>query len=80
MMTPQEVFDYKNKWKPNATIVDVHSDLAVKCKDWCRKNLARQQWSMDTYTSVYSHSFHFEDKLSADAFAEEFKEWVNKGK
>lgn len=79
-MTPQEIVDYKNKWKPTATQVDVHSDLAVKCKDWCRKNLERHQWSMDIYTGVYSHSFYFEDAEIAQKFATEFEDWVDKGK
>lgn len=79
-MTPQEQFEYKNKWKPNAFVVDVHSDLHIQCKDWCRKNLNRWEWSMDTYTYVYSHTFYFELEESANAFEEKFKDWVNVGK
>lgn len=79
-MTPQQIFEYKSKWIPNATSVDVHSDLAVKCKDWCRKNLERHQWSMNSYTAVYSHTFHFENPLSAKNFTEEFQDWIDKGK
>jgi len=79
-MTPQEIFEYKNRWKPNAYQVDVHSDLDVQCKDWCRKNLERWQWSMDTYTDVYSHSFFFEHDLHGKQFAQQFVDWVDKGK
>lgn len=79
-MTPQEIFEYKNAWKPNGFQVDVHSDLDVQCKDWCRKHLERWQWSMDTYTDVYSHSFYFESDLHAKQFISKFREWIDKGK
>ena len=79
-MTPQEIFEYKRAWRESAYQVDVHSDLDVQCKDWCRKNLERHQWSMDTYTDVYSHSFYFEHDLHGKQFAHEFREWVDKGK
>jgi hypothetical protein len=71
-MTPQEIFEYKNRWKPSGHVVDVHSDLDVQCKDWCRKNLNRWEWSMDTYTNVYSHSFYFEHLNHAELFTEKF--------
>ena len=78
-MTPQEIAEYKMRWKPGYQ-VDVHSDLDVQCKHWCRSNLNRWEWSMDTYTDVYSHSFHFENLNTAHAFSAKFKEWVDKGK
>lgn len=77
--TPQEIFDYKLSWKPGYS-VDVHSDLDVQCKDWCRKNLERWQWSMDSYTYVYAHTFRFEHEEDAQEFKDVFKDWVNKGK
>ena len=79
-MTPQEIFEYKNAWKPNSFRVDVHSDLDVQCKAWCRKTLNRWEWSMDTYTYVYSHTFYFEKETNANNFKTEFAEWVNVGK
>lgn len=78
-MTPQEIFEYKNQWKPGVS-VDVHSDLDVQCKDWCRKNLNRWEWSMDPYTYVYSHTFHFEKSEFADSFRAKFAQWIDKGK
>ena len=78
-MTPQEIFEYKNAWKPGYQ-VDVHSDLDVQCKRWCRGNLNRWEWSMDTYTDVYSHSFYFENMNDAHAFRAKFEQWVDKGK
>jgi hypothetical protein len=79
-MTPLEIFEYKNAWKPNGFQVDVHSDLHIECKDWCRKNLERWEWSMDTYTYVYSHSFYFEKEQAAREFERKFERWVNIGK
>ena len=79
-MTPQEIFEYKNAWKPKGFQVDVHSDLDVQCKDWCRKNLNRWELSMDTYTNVYSHTFYFEHDEYAYQFRMKFKDWVDKGK
>ena len=79
-MTPQEIFEYKNRWKANAYIVHVHSDLDIQCKSWCRKHLQRHEWSMDTYTDVYSHTFYFEHDIHGKEFAQEFFEWVNKGR
>lgn len=78
-MTPQEIFEYKLAWRPGYT-VDVHSDLHIQCKDWCRKNLNRWEWSMDTYTDVYSHSYYFEHEESANQFKSKFADWVDKGK
>ena len=70
-MTPQEIFEYKNSWKPGFA-VDVHSDLDVQCKDWCRKNLNRWEWSMSLHTDVYRHTFYFESPLHAKQFSEKF--------
>ena len=78
-MTPVEISEYKMRWKPGHS-VDVHSDLDVQCKDWCRKNLNRWEWSMDTYTYVYAHTFHFEQEEHAKAFKTKFADWVDKGK
>ena len=78
-MTPQEIFEYKNAWKPGYQ-VDVHSDLDVQCKHWCRANLNRWEWSMDSYTYVYAHTFRFELEEYAYQFRMKFKDWVDKGK
>ena len=77
-MTPQEIFEYKNNWKSNGYAVQVHSDLDVQCKGWCRGNLNRWEWSMDAYTDVYAHTFIFEDIQQAKNFAEKFQRWIQK--
>jgi hypothetical protein len=79
-MTPQEIFEYKRSWLEHSYQVDVHSDLDVQCKHWCRHNLNRWEWSMETYTDVYSHSFYFENDLHAKEFARKFEDWVDRGK
>lgn len=71
--TPQAVYDYKREWmsKPHLS-VRLHSDLDVKGKDWCRRNLDRWQWSFQKYTDVYEHTFHFEFEDDAEEFKENF--------
>ena len=73
-MTPQEISDYKRKWKMDTPFtVIVHSDLYIAHKDWCRRNASRHQWSMDTWTASYEHTFFFEHRAHAIAFEYEFK-------
>lgn len=75
-MTPQEVFEYKQRWKPGHT-VRLHSDLVDQGKTWCRRQLSRETWSMTEWTDVYEHTFHFEDAAAAQNFAMEFNDWTN---
>lgn len=79
-MTPQEIFEYKNRWKPEGYAVQIHSDLDVQCKGWCRGNLNRWEWSMDTYTDVYAHTFVFESENHSKTFAKRFEKWIVDGK
>ena len=78
-MTPQEVFEYKQRWMSggNNYPVKLHSDLADKGKTWCRRTLDRHQWSMTTWSNVYEHTFFFEDESVSQKFATEFSKWVN---
>lgn len=71
--TPQDVSEYKQRWKPNGFCVTVHSDLDWKAKDWCRKNIKRHQWSMDAFTDVYEHTFYFEIEEHSKLFAEKWQ-------
>jgi hypothetical protein len=70
-LTPQEQFEYKNKWKPGFT-VRLHSDLDTQGKTWCKQNLEPHQWDYTRYTTAYGHTFHFEQKKHATKFA---KQW-----
>lgn len=74
---PLDVHDYKRKWLPGHT-VRLHSDLDVRGKDWCRKNMKRHEWSFTAYTDVYEHTFHFETLENSVKFMENFeKKFVN---
>lgn len=78
-MTPQEVFEYKSRWKSAGGYpVKIHSDLDWRGKDWCRRNLERHQWSFSSYTAVYQHTFWFENFLHAQQFEQEFIDWIEK--
>jgi hypothetical protein len=75
-MTPAEIFEYKNNWKPGYT-VRLHSDLVDQGKTWCRRRLERHTWSMTEYTNVYEHTFHFEDEIHANEFAKQWPEFID---
>lgn len=66
-MTPQEIHEYKLKWKPGYS-VKLHSDRVDQGKTWCRRKLQRHQWSMSEWTNVYEHTFHFENKETSQKF------------
>lgn len=78
-MTPQEIFDYKNRWKPGYS-VRVHSDIVDFGKAWCRRQLEKHQWSVTIWTDVYEHTFHFEDIAAAQNFEMEMKPYSNMDK
>lgn len=68
-MTPQEQFDYKRRWLPDAWVVTVNQDWDWIGKDWCRKNLERHQWSFKKYANPDdSHNFLFESEDNARQF------------
>jgi len=77
-LTPQEISEYKMRWmRDGGYAVRLHSDLDWKGKDWCRKKLERHQWSMNSWTNVYEHTFYFELEDSAKEFAEQWPEYTN---
>lgn len=77
-MTPQEIADYKQRWmRDGGHAVRLHSDIDVRGKDWCRKQLERHQWSFLPHTAVYEHTFFFEDIYAAQNFEMEFKPFTN---
>jgi hypothetical protein len=74
-MTPLEISEYKIRWMSNgAHSVRLHSDLDTQGKTWCRRNLERHQWKMNTWTNVYEHTFFFELEEHAVAFASQWDE------
>jgi hypothetical protein len=70
----QDVHHYKRDWmrrKKTSPFVHIKSDLDVKAKDWCRRNISRQSWSMTTWTGVLQHTIHFENTGDANRFKDE---------
>lgn len=78
-MTPQELNEYKMQWMRVANHpVRIHSDLDVEGKDWCRRNLGRHEWSFQSWTDVYEHTFYFENAGVSQQFEHDFKQWVQR--
>ena len=79
-MTAQETHEYKVRWMSsgNNNPVQIHSDLADEAKSWCRRNLERCQWRVNTWTDVYAHTFYFENMNHSQQFEQEFKDWIKK--
>lgn len=76
-MTPIEIFEYKNKWKPGYT-VRLHSDLRREGKDYCKVQMFKHQWDIAEFTNVYEDTYLFEYKQDADSFAAKWdKKFVN---
>jgi hypothetical protein len=75
-MTPVEIFEYKQRWKPGYT-VRLHSDLRSHGKDFCKIQMHPQQWDVKTFTNVYEDTFYFEYKQDAESFAAQWPEYIN---
>lgn len=48
-MTPQEISEYKAKWKNNAWSWYIDPDADIFAKDWCRRNLEKKDWSFESH-------------------------------
>ena len=78
-MTPQEIFDYKLKWKMNEPYkVIVHSDKEHEGKDWCKEQVEPHKWDFVKWYNMYENIYLFEDKASADRFEQAMGRWVTK--
>lgn len=68
-MTPQETFEYKNRWRADAFVVNVDRYYDVAGKKWCRSHIERHQWIFDKFACPDdSHNFLFENQEHAIAF------------
>tara|TARA_R110000796_G_scaffold17427_2_gene53660 strand:+ start:612 stop:848 length:237 start_codon:yes stop_codon:yes gene_type:complete len=77
-MTPQEINEYKLRWMGSSPYsVRLHSDLDTQGKTWCRRNLERHQWKMNTWTNVYEHTFYFEHQDDSLIFETLWPEYTN---
>lgn len=77
-MTPIEIFEYKQKWRPGYR-VRLHSDLRRQGKDFCKVMMLKQEWDMNEYTNVYEDTFMFQYLLDAKLFKEKFKKYADLG-
>ena len=72
-MTPIEIFEYKQKWKPGY-VVRPHSDPRSKAKDYCKIQMFKHQWDVNEYTNSYEDTWMFENKLDATSFTAQWDE------
>ena len=79
-MTPQEIFEYRNKWMKtgNNHPVSVHSDMRSRAKGLCKIQMFPQQWKEVEYTDNYEDTYYFEYRQDAEYFSGQFKEWITK--
>jgi len=73
-MTPQEIFEYKQRWMPGYP-VRLHSDLRSRGKDWCKK-LDKWEWNFKQYTNNYEDTYYFENIYASQNFEMEHSRWV----
>lgn len=72
-MLPLEIFDHKHRWLRDPFIVDLHSDYRMAAKDWCKANVPKQSWEVNTFTEVYGDRWYFEHLEDSEKFIKEFK-------
>jgi hypothetical protein len=76
-MTPQEIFEYKQRWMQAGNHpVRIHSDLRSRAKDWCKVQMHSCQWLHRQHTNVYEDTFFFQHPQDANSFRKYFKEWT----
>lgn len=69
-MTPQERFDYKQKWLKGAFQIMAPHDLKYKYHDWCSTNLDQHKYEYKPHTGPYYDTWLFEDAPDALKFSE----------
>ena len=73
-MTPQETFEYKIKWKPNAWKHFIDPDADVWSKTWCRSHLEKRSWSFEPYAREDDwHMMLFQNKHDYMHFKSEYE-------
>lgn len=73
-MTPQERFDYKQKWLTNSPIqVMISNDLKWDAKDWVRnQGIPQHAYEYREHTAPYMDTWLFENMNEALRFSKEF--------
>jgi hypothetical protein len=72
-MTPIEIFEYKQSWKPGHS-VRLHSDLRSQATDFCKLRMKKHQWDVKEYTNVYEDTWLFEHLSDAQSFLVNWEE------
>ena len=66
--TPQDVFEYKRKWKPNAEVVNIKGGYD-KAKAWCKTHCYMQDWEIIKHAMPDdSHNVLFKNPKEAMLF------------
>lgn len=66
--TPQDVFEYKTKWKPEAEVVNIRGNLD-KAQAWCKTHLYMQDWDIIRHAMPDdSHNVLFKNAKEAMLF------------
>jgi hypothetical protein len=68
-LTPQERFDYKQKWLKEAVQVGAPHDLKYDCMDWCRQRLDQHEYEYKEHTGPYHDTWLFENVTDALKFS-----------
>ena len=72
----EKIAEYKATWKEKAHTVLTPCNMDVQGKYWCRNNLARWLWSMESFVDNQHHEFMFERISDAEHFAKCFDLFV----
>ena len=77
-MTPQEIFEHKQRWMRTGINhpVRIHSDMRSDARDFCKVQMHSSQWLCREYTGIYEDTFFFEHAQDANSFRNHFKKWL----
>lgn len=78
IMTPQAIFEHRQKWMSSDYNhpVKIHSDLRNEARDYCKVQMFKCQWHHVRFTDVYEDTFYFEHHQDQKSFANHFKKWL----
>jgi hypothetical protein len=74
-MTPQEIDDYKRKWRMGSYFLHhTHTDVRNDCVEWCKENCETQEWDIKYFTDIYGDTIRFESESRFNDFGEWYKD------
>jgi len=71
-MTPLEIFEYKNKWRPGLQVI-LCSDLRFEGVEFCKRTFKKHEWHHLEYTASYEDTYCFEKQHHATLFRGAFR-------